>query len=73
MKKYSIYACFLIISLVSSIYPVHGATVFYANGAFTKNGIEWCEENEPLYDILGDKFFDHHSHSIESRVCANLI
>ena len=50
-----------------------GATVFYANGAFTENGIEWCEENKPLYDILGEDFFEHHNHSIESRVCANLI
>lgn len=63
----------MVISIVSSIYPVYGATVFYANGAFTQNGIEWCEENEALYDILGDKFFEHHSHSIESRICANLI
>lgn len=55
------------------MYPAYGATVFYANGAFTKNGIEWCEENKPLYDLLGDKFFEHHKHSIESRVCANLI
>ena len=61
------------ISLISSIFPAFGATVFYANGAFTQNGIEWCEENESLYDILGDKFFEHHSHSIESRICANLI
>lgn len=61
------------ISIISSTYPVYGATVFYANGAFTQNGIEWCEENEPLYEILGDKFFEHHNHSIESRVCANLI
>ena len=51
----------------------NGATVFYANGAFTQNGIEWCEENKPLYDLLGDQFFEHHNHSIESRVCANLI
>lgn len=51
----------------------YGATVFYANGEFTQNGIEWCEENKPLYDILGDKFFEHHKHSIESRICANLI
>jgi len=61
------------ISIISTTYPVYAATVFYANGAFTENGIEWCEENEPLYEILGDKFFEHHSHSIESRVCANLI
>ncbi len=61
------------ISIISSIFPAYAATVFYANGAFTQNGIEWCEENKPLYDILGDRFFEHHRHSIESRVCANLI
>jgi hypothetical protein len=61
------------ILIISSTYPVYSATVFYANGAFTQNGIEWCEENKPLYDLLGVKFFEHHNHSIESRVCANLI
>ena len=59
--------------MIFIIYPVYGATVFYANGAFTQNGIEWCEENKSLYDLLGDQFFEHHRHSIESRVCANLI
>jgi hypothetical protein len=63
----------MITSIIFIIYPAYGATVFYANGAFTQNGIEWCEENKPLYDILGDRFFEHHRHSIESRVCANLI
>ena len=63
----------MIISIIFSAYPAYGATVFYANGAFTQNGIEWCEENKPLYDVLGDQFFEHHRHSIESRVCANLI
>jgi len=63
----------MITSIIFIIYPAYGATVFYANGAFTQNGIEWCEENKPLYDILGDQFFEHHRHSIESRVCANLI
>ncbi len=63
----------MITSIIFIIYPAYGATVFYANGAFTQNGIEWCEENQPLYDLLGDQFFEHHRHSIESRVCANLI
>ena len=63
----------MIISIIFSAYPAYGATVFYANGAFTQNGIEWCEENKPLYDLLGVQFFEHHRHSIESRVCANLI
>jgi len=47
-------------------------TPFYENNAFTPNGIEWCEENLSLYNILGDKFFEHHKYSIESRVCASL-
>ena len=73
MRKSSFFVGIILISIIFSTYPAHGATVFYANGAFTENGIEWCEENEPLYDILGEKFFEHHRHSIESRVCANLI
>ena len=73
MKKPPFYALITLVSIIFSAYPAYGATVFYANGAFTKNGIEWCEENKPLYDLLGDKFFEHHKHSIESRVCANLI
>lgn len=48
------------------------ATPFFSNGYFTENGIEWCEENLPLYQILGDEFFEHHKHSLESRICASL-
>jgi len=73
VKKSPFFALITLVSIIFSAYPAYGATVFYANGAFTKNGIEWCEENKPLYDLLGDKFFEHHKHSIESRVCANLI
>lgn len=73
MKKSPFFALITLVSIIFSVYPVYGATVFYAEGAFTKNGIEWCEENKPLYDLLGDKFFEHHKHSIESRICANLI
>ena len=73
MKKSPFFALITLVSIIFSAYPAYGATVFYAEGAFTKNGIEWCEENKPLYDLLGDKFFEHHDHSIESRICANLI
>ncbi len=45
---------------------------FYSDGYFTENGIDWCQENRGLYEILGEGFFDHHRHSIESRVCASL-
>lgn len=48
------------------------ATPFFENGQFTPNGIEWCEENLQLYEILEEQFFEHHKHSLESRVCASL-
>ena len=60
--------------IMGTIYSVQStyASPFFSNGHFTENGIEWCEENLPLYEILGEKFFEHHKHSIESRVCASL-
>ena len=48
------------------------ANPFFSNGYFTENGIEWCQENLPLYEILGEKFFEHHQHSLESRICVSL-
>ncbi len=48
------------------------ANPFFSNGYFTENGIEWCEENRPLYEILEEKFFEHHKHSLEARVCVSL-
>ncbi|MFZ8937591.1 MAG: hypothetical protein ACO2Y5_04975 [Nitrosopumilaceae archaeon] len=48
------------------------ANPFFSNGYFTENGIEWCEENRPLYEILEEKFFEHHKHSLESRICVSL-
>ena len=73
MRKTLFFATLTFVSVIFGANLAYGATVFYANGAFTQNGIEWCEENKPLYDLLGDKFFEHHNHSIESRICANLI
>ncbi len=60
--------------IVGGIYSVQStyANPFFSNGYFTENGIDWCEENLPLYEILGEKFFEHHKHSLESRVCASL-
>ena len=49
-----------------------GATPFFANDRFTQNGVEWCEENYQLYTFIKEDFFEHHHHSIESRVCASL-
>ncbi len=49
------------------------ATPFFANDAFTQNGIEWCQENQMLYEILGlEEWLKHHNYSIEARVCAHL-
>lgn len=73
MKKSSLFTTYVIVSIFFSSYQAYGATVFYTDNAFTPNGIEWCQENEALYHQLGYKFFEHHNHSIESRVCANLI
>ena len=52
--------------------PNASGSPFFSNGYFTQNGIEWCEENYPLYEILDEKFFEHHKHSLESRVCVSL-
>jgi len=65
---------FTSILITSTLYVSQNvfANPFFSNGYFTENGIEWCEENLSLYEVLGDKFFEHHKHSLESRVCANL-
>jgi hypothetical protein len=60
---------FSILFLVSSAYA---QTPFRDTAGLTKNGIEWCEENYQLYYFIGNDFFEHHKHSIESRLCGNL-
>ena len=60
---------FSLLLLVSSAYA---QTPFRDTAGLTKNGIEWCEENYQLYYFMGDDFFEHHKHSIESRLCGNL-
>ena len=60
---------FSILLLVSSAYA---QTPFRDTAGLTKNGIEWCEENYQLYHFMGNDFFEHHQHSIESRLCGNL-
>ena len=62
-------AIFSILLLVSTAYA---QTPFRDTAGLTENGIEWCEENYQLYKILGNDFFEHHQHSIESRLCGNL-
>ena len=61
-----------IILFLSIIGTAYAATPFFANGGLTRNGVEWCEENYNLYQYMGNKFFEHHKHSIESRICVSL-
>ena len=61
----------IVVSLLQTNQNIYGSP-FFSNGYFTENGIEWCQENRQLYEILGDEFFEHHKHSLESRVCASL-
>ena len=51
---------------------VYAQTPFRDTAGLTKNGIEWCEENYQLYNFMGNDFFEHHKHSLESRLCGNL-
>ena len=60
---------FSIVLLVSSAYA---QTPFRDTAGLTLNGIEWCEENYQLYHFMENDFFEHHQHSIESRICGNL-
>ena len=39
-----------------------------------KKGIQWCEEEEPRYEVMGLELFLKNNHyGIEARVCANLL
>ena len=62
-------AIFSVLLLVSTAYA---QTPFRDTAGLTLNGIEWCEENYQLYKFMGNDFFEHHKHSIESRICGNL-
>ncbi len=70
---------FFVILLISTLGLAYfaqssfAATPFFANDALTKNGIEWCQENQMLYEILSlEEWLKHHDYSIEARVCAHL-
>ena len=65
--KYLVF--FTVLLLFGSAYAQNP---FRDTAGLTKNGIEWCEENYQLYKIMGKGFFEHHKHSIESRLCGNL-
>jgi len=63
---------FVIFSILLLVSPAYAQTPFRDTAGLTKNGIEWCEENYQLYYFVGNDFFEHHKHSIESRLCGNL-
>ncbi len=62
----------VVFSLLILVSTAYAQTPFRDTAGLTKNGIEWCEENYQLYKFMGNDFFEHHSHSIESRLCGNL-
>ncbi|MEX0861633.1 CFI-box-CTERM domain-containing protein [Nitrosopumilus sp.] len=62
----------LVFSLLFLVSFAYAQTPFRDTSGLTLNGIEWCEENYQLYTFIGNDFFKHHKHSIESRLCGNL-
>jgi hypothetical protein len=62
----------LVFSILFIIGSAYAQTPFRDTAGLTLNGIEWCEENYQLYNFMGNDFFEHHQHSIESRICGNL-
>ena len=62
----------IIFSVLLLVSPAFAQSPFRDTAGLTKNGIEWCEENYQLYKMIGNDFFEHHQHSIESRLCGNL-
>jgi len=62
----------LVFSIIFVISSAYAQTPFRDTAGLTLNGIEWCEENYQLYYFMGNDFFEHHQHSIESRLCGNL-
>ena len=62
----------MIFSILLLVGTAYAQTPFRDTAGLTVNGIEWCEENYQLYYFMGNDFFEHHQHSIESRLCGNL-
>ena len=62
----------LVFSILFLVGSAYAQTPFRDTAGLTLNGIEWCEENYQLYNFMGNDFFEHHHHSIESRLCGNL-
>jgi len=62
----------LVFSILFLVGSAYAQTPFRDTAGLTLNGIEWCEENYQLYYFMGNDFFEHHQHSIESRLCGNL-
>lgn len=66
MKYFALLSVLLLVSIA------YAQTPFRDMAGLTQNGIEWCEENYQLYYFMENDFFEHHKHSIESRLCGNL-
>ena len=62
-----------IVGMLPIFSNVDAATVFYAEGRFTQDGIDWCVDEKSRFEIIGqDKWLEHHSYSIEARIAIQL-
>ena len=62
------------ISLIINIQTIYAADIRSEGGVLNEKGIQWCEEEEPRYEIMGlELFLSNNHYSIEARVCANLL
>ena len=73
-KNLWVVICGLPLVILFANFPnAEGATVFFAEGKFTKDGIDWCEEEKPRFELIGQqKWLEQHNHSIEARIALNL-
>jgi hypothetical protein len=61
------------LSLFFALIPVDGATINFAEGKLTENGVQWCEEELARYELWGEeKWIAENNYSLEARICAHL-
>ena len=60
--------------MIFNIQSIHAADIRSEGGVLNAKGIQWCEEEEPRYEVMGLELFLKNNHyRIEARVCANLL
>jgi hypothetical protein len=63
----------LVFSLILNFQGVD-ADIRSEGGVLNEKGIQWCEEEQPRYEIMGLELYLKNNHySLEARVCGNLL